>query len=84
MDAIAEYRTAVDLAPSLIEARRALGKAAIEIKDWNLAASQFRGIIAWSPNDPEAHYQLGLVLKAIGKIDESERELKAARQLNIK
>jgi tetratricopeptide (TPR) repeat protein len=81
-EAIAEYRIAVDLAPSLIEARRALGRAAIDIKDWELAASQFRALIAWAPKDADAHYQLSVALKSIGRLAEAESELQTARKLN--
>ncbi len=81
-EAIAEYRIAVELAPSLIEARRALGKAAIAIKDWELAASQLRALIAWAPRDADAHYQLSVALKAAGRGAEAERELQTARKLN--
>jgi Flp pilus assembly protein TadD len=81
-EAVAEFRIAVELSPSFIEARRALGKAAMEIKDWETAAAQFRGVIAWEPGDAAAHHQLSLALKALGKTEEAEIELRAAQQLN--
>lgn len=81
-EAMAEYRIAVELAPSFIEARRALGKAAMEVKDWDTAVAQFRGVIAWAPKDAAAHHQLSLALKALGQLDEAESELRAAQQLN--
>jgi tetratricopeptide (TPR) repeat protein len=81
-EAIAEYRTAIDLAPSLVEARRALGKAAISGKDWETAATQFRGLIAWRPKDADAHFQLSASLKALGQLDEAEQELQTARRLD--
>ena len=79
---MAEFRIAVELSPSFIEARQALGKAAMEIKDWETAAAQFRGVIAWEPGDAAAHHQLSLALKALGKTEEAEIELRAAQQLN--
>ena len=79
---MAEYLIAVELSPSLIEARRALGNAAMEIKDWKTATAQFRGVIAWEPKDAAAHHQLSLALKALGQIEEAESELRASQQLN--
>ena len=65
-----------------IEARQSLGKAAMEIKDWETAAAQFRGVIAWEPGDASAHHQLSLALKALGQTEDAEIELRAAQQLN--
>src|SRR5262249_1614997 len=73
---------AVELAPGFIEARQALGKAAMEIKDWETAAAQFRGVIAWEPKDAAAHHQLSRALRALGQTEEAEAELRAAQQLN--
>ncbi|HZF40949.1 MAG TPA: tetratricopeptide repeat protein, partial [Blastocatellia bacterium] len=81
-EAMAEYLIAIELSPSFIDARHALGKAAMEIKDWETAAAQFRGVIAWEPKDAAAHHQLSLALKALGQIEEAESELRASQQLN--
>src|SRR5262249_28915432 len=81
-EAMEEYRTATELAPSFIEARRAFGKAAMQVKDWETATRQFRGVIAWTPNDAAAHHQLSLALKALGQLDEAEYELRVAQKLN--
>jgi Flp pilus assembly protein TadD len=54
----------------------------MEIKDWETAAAQFRGVIAWEPKDAAAHHQLSLALKALGQIDEAESEFRTARQLD--
>ena len=81
-EAIAEYRMAVEIAPSSVEARRALGKAAMRVKGWETASTQFRGVIAWAPNDADAHHQLSLALKALGHIDEANLEFQTAQRLN--
>jgi protein O-GlcNAc transferase len=81
-EAIAEFRIAVGLSPSFIEARHAFGKVAMEIKDWETAVAQFRGVIAWEPKDAAAHHQLSLALKALGQVEEAEIELRAAQRLN--
>jgi tetratricopeptide (TPR) repeat protein len=82
LEAMAEFRIAVELAPGFIEARHALGKAAMEIKDWETAAAQFRGVIAWETKDAAAHHQLSRALRALGQTEEAEGELRAAQQLN--
>jgi tetratricopeptide (TPR) repeat protein len=79
---MAEFRIAVELAPSFIDTRHSLGKLAMEIKDWETAVAQFRAVIAWEPGAAAAHYQLSLALKALGRIEEAESELRAAQKLN--
>jgi tetratricopeptide (TPR) repeat protein len=81
-EAMAEYRMAIEIAPGYSEARRALGKAAMQVKDWETAATQFCGVIAWAPNDAAAYYQLSLALRALGQIDDANREFQTAQRLN--
>ncbi|MCI0664144.1 MAG: tetratricopeptide repeat protein, partial [Acidobacteria bacterium] len=62
-EAITEYSSAVELAPSHVDAHRSLGRAALALKDWETAAMQFRAVLAWIPNDPEAEEGLRKIRK---------------------
>jgi tetratricopeptide (TPR) repeat protein len=58
-EALAQYRAAVDNAPSLVAAHRALARDALAAKDRLTAAAEFRSVLAWQPNDAEAQEALG-------------------------
>jgi tetratricopeptide (TPR) repeat protein len=61
-EALPEYRIAVDMAPCHVDARRALGQAALGAGLLSLAASQFRAVIALKPDDLEAKRQFDFVI----------------------
>src|SRR5439155_27283269 len=50
-EGLREIERAVELAPSLAAAHRALGKAAVESHDWNSAISEFGAILIWYKDD---------------------------------
>ena len=50
-DALKQLRKAVELAPSLVEAQRALGNLALESGDHSTAKGAFDAVLAWEPND---------------------------------
>ena len=52
-EALAALRRAVDLAPSLVEAQRALGDLALELGDRETAMAAFGAVLAWDPGDAE-------------------------------
>jgi tetratricopeptide (TPR) repeat protein len=54
-----EYQTAVTLAPSLIDAQRALAELASRTQRWAVAAGAWTAVLAWSPGDSRA--RAGLV-----------------------
>jgi Flp pilus assembly protein TadD len=62
--AASEFKLAVELAPGLTEAHRALAKLATTAKDWTTAEAQWTAVLAWIPDDPDAHVNLPVVLKA--------------------
>ena len=59
-EAAGELHRSLDLAPSLIEAHRALGKMALEARDWATARSEFSAILAWDLNDRDARRDLSI------------------------
>ena len=50
-DALEEYRIAVEMAPCHARAKEALGRAALEAKQWSTASAQFRGVLALQPKN---------------------------------
>jgi tetratricopeptide (TPR) repeat protein len=60
IDALSEYRIAVEMAPCNVDARRALGQAGMSVGQWSLAADQFRAVFAFQPRDMEAKRQYEL------------------------
>ena len=59
-EAAGELHRSLDLAPSLIEAHRALGKMALEARDWATARSEFSAILAWDWNDRDARRDMSI------------------------
>jgi tetratricopeptide (TPR) repeat protein len=56
-EALPEYQIAVEMTPCDLDARRALGKAALNAGRWALAASQFRAVIALELENTDARRQ---------------------------
>jgi tetratricopeptide (TPR) repeat protein len=56
-EALPEYQIAVEMAPCNLDARKALGTAALNTGQWALAASQFRAVIALEPENTYARRQ---------------------------
>lgn len=52
--ALAEFRVAVDMAPCRVEQMQALGRAALNAGQWEVAAAQFRAVLAWRAHDDDA------------------------------
>ena len=80
-EASEEYRRAVELAPSLVEARRSLARWAMDSKDWAIAITEFRNITVWTPEDADAHFNLGLTLAEEKKWEEAASALRSAVNL---
>src|SRR5262249_39822221 len=55
-------RRAAELAPSLVEARRALGREALRTGGWPAAVREFGAILVFSPDDRDARQNLSLAL----------------------
>ena len=70
-EAVVELRTATRLAPSLIEAHRALGRLSLDLERWASAAAEFRAVLAWHPDDLAARNDLATALESVGKVEKS-------------
>jgi tetratricopeptide (TPR) repeat protein len=57
-EALEDYRAAVQLAPSLLDARRALAANALRSQDWCAATLEARAILSWEPGDRQARETL--------------------------
>jgi tetratricopeptide (TPR) repeat protein len=79
-DALIQYRRAVSVQPSLKEAYMALGKLYLEQKDV-LAIVAFRELVELAPQDPDAHYYLGVALQERDRNDEATTMFQQARDL---
>jgi tetratricopeptide (TPR) repeat protein len=53
-DALGEYGIAVEMAPCQVQAKEALGRTALETRQWSTAATQFRGVLAFQPKNANA------------------------------
>ena len=74
-----QLRRALELAPSLVSARRELGRLAAEAGDWKTAAAELRVVLAWDPDDAAAREALAGALDALGDATGAARERTAAR-----
>jgi len=63
IDAMSEYRIAIEMAPCNVDARKALAKAAFDGGQWSLAADQFRSVVAFRPQDAEAKREYNLAIQ---------------------
>ena len=78
-DAIAEYRKARELDPSLPGLSLELARALISVRDNDAAEKELRAILKKQPKDAEAAYHLGALLVLQGKEAEAEPLLEIAR-----
>ena len=79
-EAIAEFRTALQLMPAMVGAQIGLGAALQGKGDLDGAISQYRLLLAQHPNDAGVHMNLGTVLQKQGNLDEAIAEYRIALQ----
>ncbi len=74
---------ALHLDPDLAEANTALGKAFCWY-DWEFTRGELalRRAVASNPNYADAHWALGTLLPAVGRLEEGLREIRAAQKLD--
>lgn len=77
--ASAEFQKALDLAPGLTEAHRAVAHLAADSHDWPTAIREFQPVVT---GDAAAHYDLAAALKARGQVEEAAHELQIAQRLS--
>jgi Flp pilus assembly protein TadD len=81
-EAIAEFETAMKLAPGDPNAARQIAWLYLQDKQFDKAEAAFRQLVAQAPKEAEAHQGLGSTLVQLRKFDEAEKELIQAAQLN--
>jgi tetratricopeptide (TPR) repeat protein len=72
---------AAELAPSLVPARRELGRLALRRRDWAAAAAALRGVLAWEEGDAALHGDLATALDGLGEHEQAALEREAAKRL---
>ena len=79
-DAVGYLAKAITLQPDLWIAHQELGKAYFLQKNYEAARKELKLAIT---DDPEgaAHYQLGMVYKALGQSEEAKREFEVSRKI---
>lgn len=60
-----------------------LGVKAIKSGDFNNALINFKKFVDLAPNEPKGHYNLAVVYKKLGYLDESDKEFNLAESLKI-
>jgi len=81
--AVNHYRQAIALASHMYEAHLGLGSALLELnRDLEMAEQSLRKAASVAPNGaiPAIRYQMGMLLKRQGKLDEAKKELEAIRE----
>lgn len=73
---------AVALDPASSETLDELGVTKWEDWDWSGAEADYRKAIALNPSNFQAHYDLGCVLDAIGRLEEGWKEFEIAQELD--
>ena len=51
-------------------------------RDWVTVVREVEAVLAWSPENAQAHYDLAAALKAGGQLEDAARELQIAMKLN--
>src|SRR5688572_20416281 len=80
--AIDESKKAVDLNPTLLEARRARGYVLYMTSNFELAIAEYQQAIAINKNLADLHLNLGLNYRALGVYDKALAEFTLANTLN--
>ena len=80
--AIALYKRALAIDPSLKGGSRELGDAYMKVKNYSGARDAYRTATINNPKDAAAFSGLGLALKALGKLGDSSVAFERAAQLN--
>ncbi len=83
-DALVFLQKSAKLKSDIRLAQLDLGEVFARRKQYIDAVSAYRKAIALAPAEPDAHYRLAQVYKAVGKTAESQRELAKVRELRQK
>jgi tetratricopeptide (TPR) repeat protein len=69
--AIAEYRTALEIDPDSVPARVNLASIYFNRREYDLAIAEYRRVVDTNPSFADAHYFLGLCYYSLGKYREA-------------
>jgi len=59
-----QFRRALEIRPSLVDAHRELARIALRSREWAAAAVELKAVLAWEPTDATARDELAKALKA--------------------
>jgi tetratricopeptide (TPR) repeat protein len=79
--AVREFRNAIALGPTFTEAYLNMARALARRKDFDAAIQFCQYALRQQPDWADAHYELGLALRAAGRHDEASAEFEKAREL---
>ena len=79
--AVVQYRRALSVRGDHLPSRLRLAELALSQQNWPAAEEALRAVLRDVPNDPALHYDLGLALRAQGKLDEALASYAKAREL---
>jgi Tfp pilus assembly protein PilF len=80
--AIGQFKKAVQMNPSLAEARLNLAVLSLNNRDYNTAEENFRAVLEMQPKNYDAAIGLGVALRGNKKIDEAETQYNSAEKLD--
>jgi tetratricopeptide (TPR) repeat protein len=81
-EALAEYRTAEQLAPELYHIHYNLGNLLDRLGHPDKALTEYREAVLLNPSLPSLHNGTGIVLAELGRFDEAMRQFKEAARLD--
>ena len=70
-DAEAAYRSIIAKNPRHVDANNLLGLLCIQTQRFALAIKWIETALQEKPDDPQAHYNLGIALKDVGRLDDA-------------
>lgn len=81
-EALKNFRQAVELDPSFIEARMNVGNITLGFRKYDNAEEQFSKVLELQPKNYEAVIGLGVAQRGLGKLDEAEASYKRAVKMD--
>lgn len=81
--AVKSFTRARQAMPNLYQAHLGLGSVLLQLdQDLEMASACLREALSLAPEVPEIYYQIGLLSKKLGKLDEALELLESARDMN--
>jgi len=73
---------ALELDPTLSDARMTLGKIKLDSWNWSGMEQEYKKAIELNPNNANAHQEFGELLDAMGRLDDGFKECQIAQELD--